>query len=92
MSITTTRFTNEKAPCGRTVDGERFRDRDDECLLSDELFYDCGCRSIRHEYHDGSVYVMWSTTTVRSWKTRSFTGSRVSTGYRLSGSRFRVRS
>ncbi len=55
MPITTTRFTNEKAPCGRTVDGERLRDRDDECLLTDELFYDCGCRSIRHEYHDGSV-------------------------------------
>ena len=55
MSITTTRFTNEKAPCGKVVDGERLRDRDDECLLTDELFYDCGCRTIRHEYHDGSV-------------------------------------
>ena len=55
MSITTSRFTNEKAPCGQMVDGEHFRDRDDECLLSDELFYDCGCWSIRHEYHDGSV-------------------------------------
>ncbi len=55
MAITTTPFTSEKAPCGRVVDGERFRDRDEECLLSDELFYDCGCRSIRHEYHDGSV-------------------------------------
>ncbi len=57
MSITTTRFTNEKAPCGQVVDGERLRDRDEECLLSDEMFYDCGCRSIRHEYHDGSVSV-----------------------------------
>ncbi len=55
MSITTSRFTNEKAPCGQVVDGERFRDRDDECLLSDEMFYDCGCRSIRHEYHDVGV-------------------------------------
>ena len=55
MSITTSRFTNEKAPCGQVVDGERFRDRDEECLLSDEMFYDCGCRSIHHEYHDGSV-------------------------------------
>ena len=55
MSITTTRFTNEKAPSGQVVDGERFRDRDDECLLSDEMFYDCCCWSIRHEYHDGSV-------------------------------------
>ena len=55
MSITTSRFTNEKAPSGQVVNGDRFRDRDDECLLSDELFYDCGCRNIRHEYHDGSV-------------------------------------
>ena len=52
MSIPTSRFTNEKAPCGQVVDGERFRDRDDECLLSDELSYDCGGRGIRH---DGTV-------------------------------------
>ena len=57
MSITTSRFTDETAPCGQVVDGERLQDRDDECLLSDEMFYDCGCRSIRHEYHDGSVSV-----------------------------------
>ena len=55
MSVTTSRFTNEKAPCEQVVDGERFRDRDDECLQSDELSYDCGCWSIRHEFHDGSV-------------------------------------
>ena len=57
MPITTSRFTDEKAPCGQVLDGERLQDRDDECLLSDEMFYDCGCRSIRHEYHDGSVSV-----------------------------------
>lgn len=55
MSVTTTRFTNEKTPCGQIVDAERLRDRDEECLLSDEHFYDCGCRSIRHEYHDGNA-------------------------------------
>jgi hypothetical protein len=55
MSIPTSRFTNEKAPCKQVVDGERYRDRDDECLLSDELSSDCGCRSNRYEYHDGSV-------------------------------------
>ena len=55
MSITTSRFTNEKVPCGQVVDGECFRDRDHECLLSDEPSYDCGCRSIHHEYPDGSV-------------------------------------
>ena len=51
----TTRFTNEKAPCGQRVSGDRLRDRDEQCLLSDEMFYDCGCKTIRQEYHDGSV-------------------------------------
>ena len=55
MSITTTAFGGEKAPCGKRVSGERFRDRDEECLVSDEMFYECGCQTIRHEYHDGSV-------------------------------------
>jgi len=61
MSTTRTHFTGEKAPCGRIVDGERCQDADEECLLSDELFYACGCRSLRHEYHDGGV----STKVVR---------------------------
>ena len=55
MSIMTTPFTHEKAPCGQFANGERLRDRDEECLLSDEMFYECGCQTIRHEYHDGSV-------------------------------------
>ena len=55
MSITTSRFTNEKVPCGQVIDGERFRDRDHEYLLSDEPSYDCGCWSIHHGYHDGTV-------------------------------------
>ena len=55
MATTTERFTSEKAPCGQMGAGERFRDRDEQCLLSDELFYDCGCKRIRHEYHDGCV-------------------------------------
>ncbi len=52
--ITDSSFKGEKAPCGRVVDGERHLDRDDECLLTDEVFYACGCVVIRHEYHDGS--------------------------------------
>ena len=55
MPIRTTPFTNEKAPCGQLADGERLRDRDEECLLSDEMFYACGCKTIRHENHDGAV-------------------------------------
>lgn len=55
MALTTTSFKGEQAPCGQIVDGERCRDRDEEVLITEELDYACGCRSIRHEYHDGSV-------------------------------------
>jgi hypothetical protein len=52
---TNTSFTQQKAPCGRIVDGETYQDRDEETLLTLEVDYACGCRTIRHEYHDGSV-------------------------------------
>jgi hypothetical protein len=42
MSVTTSPFQRERAPCGRVVDGEHFQDQDDECLVSDEWFYTCG--------------------------------------------------
>jgi hypothetical protein len=61
MPLTRTRFTSENAPCGRLVDGERHQDRDPECMLTDHRSYACGCRSISHEYHDGS----WSQRVVR---------------------------
>ncbi len=48
-------FKSQKAPCGKTVDGERYEDRDEQTLLTEELCYACGCLVIRHEYHDGSV-------------------------------------
>jgi hypothetical protein len=46
---------DQRAPCGRIVDGESCQDRDEEGLLVFDVYYACGCRSIRHEYHDGSV-------------------------------------
>ena len=46
---------SQQAPCGRIVDGEHYQDEDEEVLLTDALYYACGCQSIRHEYHDGSV-------------------------------------
>ena len=58
MGATTVRFASEKAPCGRMVGGERLldEDQDDEhCRVADEVFYACGCKSIRHAYHDGAV-------------------------------------
>jgi membrane-bound inhibitor of C-type lysozyme len=53
--VATNSFTHQQAPCGRIVDGETYEDRDDETVLTQEVDYACGCRTIRHEYHDGSV-------------------------------------
>ena len=50
-----TGFKAQQAPCGRIVDGEVYQDRDDETLLTLEFDFACGCRTIRHEYHDGSL-------------------------------------
>ncbi len=55
MAPTKTSFVGQKAPCGRIVDGESYQDRDEEALLTEEMEYACGCRTIRHEYHDGCV-------------------------------------
>ncbi len=54
MTFIDTSFEAEPAPCGQTVSGERHQDRDDECVLTDERTYACGCVAIRHEYHDGT--------------------------------------
>ena len=48
-------FKSQKAPCGKIVDGETYEDRDEQTLLTEEHRYSCGCRVIRHQYHDGSV-------------------------------------
>lgn len=55
MALKNASFKSQPAPCGRIVDGETYQDRDEEVLVSEELDYACGCRTIRHEYHDGSV-------------------------------------
>jgi hypothetical protein len=57
MVGTRIRFTSEQAPCGKTVDGERYRDDDDEGLVISDHYYACGCRTTRHEFHDGSIQV-----------------------------------
>jgi hypothetical protein len=48
-------FKGQKAPCGRIVDGEHYEDHDDEVIVTQETVFSCGCQSINHEYHDGSV-------------------------------------
>lgn len=55
MPLTSIRFERQLAPCGRVVDGESYHDRDEQTVLTEELDYACGCRHVRHEYHDGSV-------------------------------------
>ncbi len=48
-------FKGQQAPCGRLVDGDLYEDHDDDVVLTQETLYACGCQSIQHEYHDGSV-------------------------------------
>jgi hypothetical protein len=55
MSPTFTTVTGQKAPCGQTLDGQCYEDGDAEALVTHEVVFSCGCRSIRHEYHDGTV-------------------------------------
>ncbi|KUL43957.1 hypothetical protein [Streptomyces regalis] len=50
-------FTDERAPCGRFVNGLRYQEDDDAGLFVDRVAYACGCRRIRREFHDGSVHV-----------------------------------
>lgn len=56
MPATSILFESETVPCGRVVDGEHLQDQDNEGLLIDDFYFACGCRCIRHEYHDGSVF------------------------------------
>jgi hypothetical protein len=55
MTVSDTTFEAREAPCGQMVRGQHHQDRDDECVLTDDIFYECGCRRTRHEYHDGSI-------------------------------------
>jgi len=48
-------FKSRHAPCGKLVDGESYRDQDAEVVVTLETDYACGCRTIQHEYHDGTV-------------------------------------
>jgi len=56
MTIIDSQFESTEAPCGKVVSGTRHQDRDDVdmILLTDIYEYACGCRRIRHTYHDGS--------------------------------------
>jgi membrane-bound inhibitor of C-type lysozyme len=49
------RFMSQQAPCGRIVESERYEDHDDEVVMTQEVDYQCGCRTVQREYHDGTV-------------------------------------
>jgi hypothetical protein len=55
MALRDARFKGQQAPCGQIVDGETHEDQDEQVMVTERLDYACGCRTIRHEYHDGSV-------------------------------------
>ncbi|GAA1642278.1 hypothetical protein GCM10009744_35340 [Kribbella alba] len=55
--MTRTHLTQERAPCGRVVDGDRSQEDDFEGLRFDDTQYACGCRRTRHEFHDGSLRI-----------------------------------
>jgi hypothetical protein len=48
-------FKGQPAPCGKIVDGAHYEDHDDDCVVTREVEFACGCISVHHEYHDGSV-------------------------------------
>ena len=48
-------FSDRLTPCRRRRGGERYEDKDDAMLLTQLVLFSCGCRIVRHEYHDGTV-------------------------------------
>ena len=56
MTSTIQRFEAMSAPCGRLSPGEQYTTDDLQGLVTDERRFECGCRSAREEFHDGSVH------------------------------------
>ncbi|MFC5829376.1 hypothetical protein [Nonomuraea insulae] len=57
MTGTKIPFDPETAPCGKRSGGERLVDDDGYGLVIRDQLFTCGCRRIRHEYHDGSIHL-----------------------------------
>ena len=49
-------FRDRPTPCRRRRDGEGYEDQDGATYLTQLVLFSCGCRIVRHEYHDGSVH------------------------------------
>jgi hypothetical protein len=54
MTTSDMSLEGRRAPCGQVVTVASHHERDEDCLLTEVFEYACGCRRIRHEYHDGS--------------------------------------
>ncbi|TCO44602.1 hypothetical protein EV646_110317 [Kribbella antiqua] len=57
MTGTRTHLTGERAPCGRMGDADRSQEDDFEGFRLDDMHFACGCRQMRHEFHDGSLRI-----------------------------------
>ena len=58
MTAIITAFEATLAPCGHHKGGTRSVTEDQLGLVTEEVSYECGCRSAREEFHDGSVHHM----------------------------------
>jgi hypothetical protein len=58
MTAIITAFEATRAPCGRQKGGTRSVTEDHSGLVTEESSYECGCRTMREEFHDGSVHHM----------------------------------
>lgn len=58
MTSTITPFDVKLAPCGQHQSGATEVDEDKQGLITENVRYDCGCRTAKEEYHDGSVHMM----------------------------------
>ena len=58
MTATITTFEARVTPCGKQRGGEQYVAEDLHGLVTEQLRFDCGCKSYREEFHDGSVHHM----------------------------------
>ena len=58
MTATIPTFEARVAPCGKQRGGEQYVAEDMQGLVTEQLRFDCGCKSFREEFHDGSVHHM----------------------------------
>jgi hypothetical protein len=55
MLTSTSSMQRSRAPCGQTVDAEHHQEREEDHQVADVWYYACGCRTVVHEYDDGSI-------------------------------------